>query len=108
VPSTSSTRPARKGRFTTGLKTGALRHFFGRPFGHSRFAHTQDMADTAVQLVCDRCQARLRKNAAYCEECGERTRRARRMVRLAIRIEILAVLLVIALILGFAYLYYQQ
>jgi predicted amidophosphoribosyltransferase len=73
----------------------------------ARFAHTQDMAIAAEQQVCDRCQAKLRKKAAYCEVCGERTQRARRMVRLAIRVELLALLLVVVLILGFAYIYSQ-
>jgi predicted amidophosphoribosyltransferase len=66
------------------------------------------MATAVEQGSCDRCQARLRKNAAYCDECGERTHRAKRMVRLAIRVELLALALVIALILGFAYVYTQQ
>jgi predicted nucleic acid-binding Zn ribbon protein len=66
------------------------------------------MAQAAEQLHCDRCKAPLRKSASYCDECGERTRRAKRMVRLAVRIELLALLLVIVLILGFAYVYSHQ
>ena len=66
------------------------------------------MAIAVEQLNCDRCKAPLSRNAAYCDECGERTHRARRMVRLAIRVELLALLLVIVLILGFAYVYTQQ
>ena len=62
----------------------------------------------ATQTECDRCHARLRPNAAYCEECGERTRRARRIIRFAIRIEVLAVILVAILVLGFAYIYSQK
>lgn len=60
-----------------------------------------------AQLECDRCHARLRTNAAYCEECGARTRRARRLIRYAIRLEVLAVILVAVLVLGFAYIYSQ-
>ncbi|MGH2927151.1 MAG: hypothetical protein ACREQM_03720 [Candidatus Dormibacteraceae bacterium] len=60
-----------------------------------------------AQVACDRCHATLRTNAAYCEECGQRTRRARRLIRFAIRIEVLAVVLMAILILGFAYIYSQ-
>jgi predicted amidophosphoribosyltransferase len=63
------------------------------------------MASTALQMTCERCNAKLRRNAAYCEECGQRTRRARRLTRIAIRIEILAVILTAVLVLGFAYVY---
>ncbi|MGH7870274.1 MAG: hypothetical protein ACREP9_22185 [Candidatus Dormibacteraceae bacterium] len=58
-----------------------------------------------MQKECDRCQAELVPQASYCERCGERTRRARRLVRLAVRVELLALLLVIVMILGFAYIY---
>ncbi|MFZ0215792.1 MAG: hypothetical protein WAM30_07585 [Candidatus Dormiibacterota bacterium] len=63
------------------------------------------MASTTLQMTCERCHAKLRGNAAYCEECGQRTRRARRLTRIAIRIEILAVILTAILVLGFAYVY---
>jgi hypothetical protein len=66
------------------------------------------MAIAVEQLQCDRCHAKLRKDAAYCDECGFRTRRARRMVRMAVRIELIILLLVCVLILGFAYIYTQQ
>lgn len=66
------------------------------------------MATAVEQLKCDRCHAKLRRDAAYCDECGARTRRARRMVRLAVRIELIVLLLVIVLVLGFAYIYTQQ
>jgi predicted nucleic acid-binding Zn ribbon protein len=66
------------------------------------------MATAVEQKTCDRCGAELRKNAAYCDECGERTHRARRMVRLAIRVELLALVLVVVLILGFAFVYSAQ
>lgn len=69
--------------------------------------HTQNMATAVEQEHCDRCHAKLRRNASYCEECGERTRRSRRLVRLAVRIEILAVILTAIVVLGFAYIYYR-
>lgn len=66
------------------------------------------MAAALDQTRCDRCQAPLVKDAAYCDSCGERTRRARRMVRLAVRVEILCVLLVVALIIGFTWIFLVQ
>ena len=69
--------------------------------------HTQVMATTA-QTNCDRCQAPLVRDAAYCEVCGERTRRAKRMVRLAIRVEILFVIVVALVVIGFTYVFYAQ
>ncbi len=61
-----------------------------------------------VQAACDNCGARLVANAAYCERCGARTRRARRLVRLAIRVELLFFLLVVALVIGFTWVYAIQ
>ena len=46
--------------------------------------------------------------AAYCDNCGERTRKAKRLVRLSVRVEILFFLLVTALVLGFAGVFYFQ
>jgi predicted nucleic acid-binding Zn ribbon protein len=66
------------------------------------------MATAAEQTHCDRCHAPLARDAAYCEQCGERTRRARRLVRLSIRIELLFVALVAILVLGFAFIFYFQ
>lgn len=66
------------------------------------------MAAAVEQTHCDRCSAPLRKNAAYCEKCGERTRRARRLVRLALRVEVLFVILVAVLVIGFTYIFYIQ
>jgi ribosomal protein L40E len=62
----------------------------------------------ADQLTCDRCGAELRSGAAYCDKCGERTRRARRTVRLAVRVEVLLIALSLALVFGFAAVYYFQ
>ena len=56
------------------------------------------MATASEQTTCDRCRAPLVPGAAYCEVCGERTRRARRLVRLAIRVELLLVLLMTSMV----------
>ena len=61
-----------------------------------------------LQVVCDKCGKELVPNAAYCERCGERTRRARRLVRLAIRVELLFFLMVVGLVVGFAWIYSVQ
>jgi uncharacterized OB-fold protein len=62
----------------------------------------------SVQVACDSCGAQLAPNAAYCERCGARTRRARRLVRLAIRVELVFFLLVVALVIGFTWIYAVQ
>jgi len=62
----------------------------------------------AYQTNCERCGSELVRNAAYCESCGERTHRARRLVRLAVRVELLLVLAVIVMIVGFAFIYLNQ
>jgi predicted nucleic acid-binding Zn ribbon protein len=64
--------------------------------------------EVAIQIACDRCQAPLVEDAAYCEKCGERTRKARRLVRVAIRVELLFIALVILLVVGFTIIYYVQ
>lgn len=61
-----------------------------------------------VQVACDACGAQLIPNAAYCERCGARTRRARRMVRLAIRAELIFFGLVVALVVAFTWIYAIQ
>jgi uncharacterized OB-fold protein len=61
-----------------------------------------------VQGACDTCGAELVPNAAYCERCGARTRRARRLVRLAIRVELLFFLMVVGLVIGFTWIYSVQ
>jgi uncharacterized OB-fold protein len=61
-----------------------------------------------VQVACDKCGASLVPNAAYCEKCGERTRRAKRLVRVAIRVELLFFGLVVALVIGFTWIYSLQ
>jgi predicted nucleic acid-binding Zn ribbon protein len=66
------------------------------------------MATAMEQTNCDRCKAPLTPGAAYCEECGERTRKARRLVRLAIRVEMLLVVLFVVLVFGFTWVFLQQ
>ena len=61
-----------------------------------------------AQVACDSCGAELIPNAAYCERCGSRTRRARRLVRLAIRVELLFFLLVVGLVIAFTWIYSAQ
>ncbi len=61
-----------------------------------------------TQAVCDACGAGLVPNAAYCERCGTRTRRARRLVRLAIRVELLFFLMVVGLVIAFTWIYAAQ
>jgi hypothetical protein len=61
-----------------------------------------------VQAACDNCGTPLVAGAAYCERCGARTRRARRLVRLAIRVELVFFLLVVLLVIGFAWIYAAQ
>jgi len=61
-----------------------------------------------VQVACDSCGAKLIPEAAYCERCGTRTRRAKRMVGLAIRVELLFLLLFIILVAAFIWVYSVQ
>jgi uncharacterized OB-fold protein len=61
-----------------------------------------------VQVACDKCGGELVPNAAYCERCGERTRRARRLVRVALRVEVLFFLMVVAILIGFIWTYSAQ
>jgi uncharacterized OB-fold protein len=61
-----------------------------------------------VQAACDHCGTALVPNAAYCEKCGARTRRAKRLVRLAIRVELLFFLLVVGIVIGFTWIYATQ
>lgn len=61
-----------------------------------------------VQAACDACGAALVPEAAYCERCGTRTRRARRLVRLAIRVELVLFALIVVMVVGFAWIYAVQ
>lgn len=61
-----------------------------------------------VQVACDACGAVLIPDAAYCERCGSRTRRARRLVSVAIRVELVLFGLVVLMVLGFAWIYAVQ
>jgi len=61
-----------------------------------------------VPVACDNCGAELVANAAYCERCGARTRRARRLVRLAIRVELVFFLGIVLMVAGFVWVYAVQ
>ena len=61
-----------------------------------------------MQVACDKCGKELVPEAAYCENCGERTRRARRLVRVALRVEVLFFLAVVGVLLGFIWTYSAQ
>lgn len=58
--------------------------------------------------ACERCGAELDPDASYCERCGTRTRRARRMVGIAIRVELLVFALVAIIVIAFAWIYSSQ
>ena len=61
-----------------------------------------------VQVACDRCGAQLVPNAAYCDRCGTRTRKARRLVRMALRWELIFFALVVILVVAFTWIYAIQ
>lgn len=61
-----------------------------------------------VQTACDTCGAAIVSDAAYCERCGTRTRRARRLVSVAIRVELVLFALVVLMVVGFAWIYAAQ
>lgn len=56
-----------------------------------------------MQTECDHCQEPLEEGAAYCPKCHARTRRARSIIRLAVRYELLAVALVLVMIVVFTF-----
>ena len=61
-----------------------------------------------VQAACDACGAALVPDAAYCERCGARTRRARRLVGAAIRVEMVVFALIVLLVVAFIAVYAIQ
>lgn len=61
-----------------------------------------------AQVACDSCGAQLIPGAAYCDRCGVRTRKARRLVRLALRWELIFFALVVLLVIGFTWIYAVQ
>jgi uncharacterized OB-fold protein len=62
----------------------------------------------AVQTACSKCGEDLAPDAAYCEKCGTRTRRARRLVGVAVRVEAVFFLLVVGLVAAFIWIYSVQ
>jgi uncharacterized OB-fold protein len=66
------------------------------------------LKEMAAQVSCDKCGKELVPDAAYCENCGERTHRARRLVRIAIRVELLFFLMVVGVVVGFTWIYSVQ
>ena len=71
--------------------------------------HTAFMALAAgPQTHCDKCRQPLRPEAAYCESCGSRTRRANRLVRLSIRAELVLLALFIVLVIVFTFVLFAQ
>ena len=62
-----------------------------------------------AQTQCDNCHLPLVPNAAYCDGCGSRTRRARRLVRTSLRVELVFFALICLMVIGFAFAgLYQQ
>lgn len=66
------------------------------------------MAIATEQTTCRRCGAELTPAAAYCDRCSERTDRARRSVRLAIRFEVLFLAVMIVVVFGFTFIFVKQ
>ena len=66
------------------------------------------MESVLQQTHCDACRAPLADRAAYCTRCGARTRRAKRLVRFAVRLELVFIGLTFLLVFGFAAFYYFQ
>lgn len=66
------------------------------------------MTVSTDQTHCDTCHAPLQPAAAYCDVCGARTRRAKRLVRVALRFEVLFIALMFVMVFGFAGFYYFQ
>ena len=60
------------------------------------------IAADGSQVACDRCGTALVRNAAYCDSCGARTRKAVRQVRIALRIELLFFGAIALMVLAFA------
>ena len=60
------------------------------------------------QTACDRCAGALQPGATYCDRCGTRTRRAKRNVRLVLRIELLVLLMIVIMVFGFTAVFYSQ
>jgi hypothetical protein len=63
---------------------------------------------TAMQKFCDRCEATLVPGAAYCDQCGERTRKAKGLVRLTLRVELIVLALIALVTVAFIVTFYFQ
>jgi uncharacterized OB-fold protein len=63
---------------------------------------------TAVQTECDRCGSPLEPGAAYCDKCGERTRKARGLVTLTLRVELVVLALIALITIGFVVAFFVQ
>ena len=70
--------------------------------------HTPQVAIATQQTNCRRCGDELEEGAAYCNRCGARTDLARRNVRLAIRIEVLFLIVMVAVVFGFTFIFVKQ
>jgi predicted amidophosphoribosyltransferase len=66
------------------------------------------VAIATEQTNCHRCRAELTPGAAYCDRCGLRTELARRNVRLAIRIEVLFLAVMIVIVFGFTFIFVKS
>lgn len=60
------------------------------------------MAVNAAQTHCDRCRRPIVAGASYCDACGARTRQAKRLVSQVLRIELIALVAMAVLTIGFA------
>jgi uncharacterized OB-fold protein len=76
--------------------------------GRGRRGYRILVAVEQAQVACDNCGKELVAGAAYCEKCGARTRRARRLVRLAIRVELVFFLGIVAMVAAFVWIYAVQ
>jgi len=60
-----------------------------------------------AQRACDCCNSPLTPDASYCDNCGNRTRAAVRRVRIAIRLELVFIGLIVLMVAAFAFANYH-
>ena len=65
-------------------------------------------AEPDEETSCSRCGAELQPGAAYCDSCGQRTLRARRLVRRVVRIELIVLALIVVFIFAFSIVFFKQ